>query len=119
MNILPNGNIYGFDVIVFDETKNALYIDVICSHIGIKSAGDTLIKAVESISKQLLMSKITLTSVESAIPFYEKYGFIKKDASCDDMCLMIKSLNKNYGGKKSKKNKNKNKNKKQNTQKYL
>ena len=99
MNILPNGNIFGFALIQFDEKYNSIYIDVICSHVGIKGAGDILIKALEYISKKLFMTEIYLTSVKSAITFYEKYGFTKYDKLCDDMCVMIKSMNKNYGGK--------------------
>jgi hypothetical protein len=39
-------------------------------------------------------------SVKSAISFYEKYGFTKYDKLCNDMCLMIKSINTKNGGKK-------------------
>jgi len=45
------------------------------------------------------MREIHLTSVNSAITFYEKYGFIKYDTLCDDMCVMIKRINKKNGGK--------------------
>jgi hypothetical protein len=99
MNILPNGNIFGFALINFDEEKNSIYIDVICSHIGISGAGEFLIKTIHDICSKLLMTKIYLTSVKSAISFYEKYGFIKKNPICYDMCLMIKTINKNIGGK--------------------
>ena len=58
MNILPNGNIYGFALVEFHEKYNSIYIDVICSHLGIKGAGDVLIKTVEDISRKLLMSEI-------------------------------------------------------------
>ena len=51
------------------------------------------------------MTKIYLKSVNSAISFYEKYGFIKKNPLCDDMCLIIKTINKKIGGK-TKKRKN-------------
>lgn len=105
MNILPNGNIYGFALINFDEAHNSIYIDVICSHIGVKSSGDTLIKEIQNICGKLFMTKIYLKSVESAISFYEKYGFTKKDKLCNDMCLMIKTMNKKTGGKKGKTNK--------------
>ena len=101
MNILPNGNIFGFALIQFHEKYNSIYIDVICSHIGIKGAGDILINDLIYISKKLFMTEIYLTSVKSAITFYEKYGFTKYDKLCNDTCLMIKSLNKNYGGKKN------------------
>ena len=50
----------------------------------------------------LHLTKIYLTSVKSAISFYEKYGFIKKNPLCDDMCLMIKTIKKNIGGKTNK-----------------
>jgi hypothetical protein len=102
INLLPNGNIYGFALINFDESQNSIYIDVICSHIGIKYAGDILIKVIQYICGKLFMTKIYLNSVKSAISFYEKYGFTKKEPSCDDMCLMIKNINKKTGGKTNK-----------------
>ena len=107
INILPNGNIFGFALINFDETHNSIYIDVICSHTGIKGAGDILIRTIQDISRKLVMTKIYLTSVKDAISFYEKYGFIKYDITCDDMCVMIKSLKIKTGGKKRKTNKQK------------
>jgi len=107
MNILPNGNIFGFALINFDEKYNAIFIDVICSHIGIKGAGYILINEIEDISRKLLMTKIYLNSIKSAILFYEKYGFIKQDKSCDNMCVMIKYINKKNGGKKKNTKKNK------------
>lgn len=99
MNILPNGNIFGFALINFDEKTNSIYIDVICSHIGIKGAGDILINKIEDISRKLFIKKIQLKSVKSAISFYEKYGFTKFDSLCHDMCVMIKYINKKIGGK--------------------
>lgn len=104
-NILPNGNIYGFALIQFDEKTNSIYIDVICSHVGIKGAGDTLINEIENVSRKIFMSRIYLKSVKSAISFYEKYGFTKKNKLCDDMCLMTKNINTRNGGKKRKTNK--------------
>lgn len=101
MDILPNGNIFGFALIVFDEINNTVYIDVICSHIGIQGVGDFLIKAIQNMCKELLISKIYLTSVKNSISFYEKYGFIKTDKYCENMCEMIKIINTN-GGKKKK-----------------
>lgn len=98
MNVLPNGNIFGFALINFDEKHNAIYIDVICSHIGMKGVGEILMNKIEDINKKLSMTDIYLKSVKSAISFYEKYGFTKHDKSCDDMCLMIKSIK--SGGKK-------------------
>jgi N-acetylglutamate synthase-like GNAT family acetyltransferase len=92
MNILPNGNIFGFALMNFDQEKNSIYIDVICSHIGIKGAGDILMKEIEAITRKLLMTDIYLTSVKSAISFYEKYHFTKFDESCQHMCVMKKSL---------------------------
>jgi len=103
MQILPNGNIYGFALIEFDQENNSIYIDVICSHIGIQGAGDILIKEIEVICRKILMENIYLTSVKSAIPFYEKYGFVKHVDSCNDMCVMIKSFDKKKGGKQNKK----------------
>jgi ribosomal protein S18 acetylase RimI-like enzyme len=104
-NILPNGNIFGFALINFDETTNSIYIDVICSHTALQGVGDILINEVQHISKKLLMTYIYLTSVKSAISFYEKYGFTKQEEICDDMCLMIKSMNKKSGGKKRRRTK--------------
>lgn len=107
MNILPNGNIFGFALIKFDQVQNLIYIDVICSHAGIKGAGDILIKEIEYICEKLLITKIRLRSVDTAIGFYEKYGFTKFDESCNDMCLMQKIIKKKNGGKKRKTKKTK------------
>jgi hypothetical protein len=109
--ILPNGNIFGFAIIKFDEESNSIYVDVICSHIGIKGAGDILMKKIEYICIKVLMTKIYLKSVKSAISFYERYGFIKYDKICDNMCLMIKSMNKKNGGKRKTQKKTRKKNK--------
>jgi ribosomal protein S18 acetylase RimI-like enzyme len=118
MNILPNGNIFGFALITF-EGNHTMYIDVICSHIGIKGAGDILINEIEYIARKLLMTEIYLESVKSAISFYEKYGFTKQKKSCDDMCIMIKSIKKKSGGKKIKTKKKKNGGKKRKTNKKI
>ena len=112
MDILPNGNIFGFALIKFDEKTNSIYIDIICSHIGIKGAGDMLINKIEDMSRRLFITKIQLQSVKSAITFYQKYGFIKNDNLCDDMCTMIKNINTKKGGKKEKGKTNKNKQRK-------
>jgi N-acetylglutamate synthase-like GNAT family acetyltransferase len=117
MNILPNGNIFGFALMNFDEENNAIYIDVICSHIGMKGIGDILIKEIEDITRKLSMTDIYLKSVDSAISFYERYGFTKFDKSCEDMCVMIKSLKKKKGGKKRKTKQKKNRRKKRKTRK--
>ena len=105
VNLLPNGNVYGFALINFDDRDNSIYIDVICSHIGIKYAGDSLIKNIVEICRLLVIIKIKLKSVSSAISFYEKYGFVKT-TECDNnnLCEMKKIINKTGG--KSRKNKN-------------
>jgi predicted GNAT family N-acyltransferase len=95
MNLLPNGNIFGFALINFDEKFNSIYVDVICSHVGIKGVGDIMIKELENISRKILMTDIYLTSVKSAITFYQKYGFVKYDETCNNMCFMIKHIGKN------------------------
>ncbi len=108
MNVLPNGNIYGFASVKFNEYDNSLYIDVICSYTGInKGAGSILISSIENICKKLLITKIHLRSVKNSISFYLKCGFIKENPLCNDMCLMIKTLKKNGGKRKTRKtNKN-------------
>jgi hypothetical protein len=103
VNLLPNGNVYGFALIIFNDVANSIYIDVICSHNGIKYAGDSLMKSINEISKTLFINKIELKSVSYAISFYEKYGFIKSKLCKDDgnLCEMFKIMqNKTYGGKK-------------------
>ena len=112
-NVLPNGNVYGFALLKFDEKKNAICIDVICSHKGIKGAGHYLLKQIEAIAKKLSMTQIYLTSVDTAISFYEKYNFKKKDMLCADMCLMIKSIkSKSIKSNESKSNSNSSRTKK-------
>lgn len=99
MDLLPNGNIYGFALIQFNETRNAIHIDTICSHIGIQYAGDFLLNDIEKMCKKVFMREIYLKSVKVAIPFYEKYGFVKTDASCENMCEMVKQISRSSGGK--------------------
>jgi len=94
MKILPNGNIFGFALLKFDEINNSIYIDVICAHVGIKGAGDILLNEVEEIGRRLFMTDIHLISVKSAIPFYQKYGYKKTNKLCNDMCMMIKPIHK-------------------------
>lgn len=117
--LLPNGTIFAFAILQFKEQTNSLYIDVICSHSGIKYAGEILIKEVENISKMLIYTSITLQSVTSAISFYEKYGFIKsKKCNNSDLCYMKKNIvNEKLGGKR-KKNTKKRKIYKRKTRKY-
>ncbi len=105
MNILPNGNIFGFALINFDEELNAIYIDVICSHIGIQGAGDMLINEIQYICRKLFMTEIYLISVKDAISFYEKYGFSNIKKLSNNMAIMQKSMRTTKGGKKRKTNK--------------
>jgi hypothetical protein len=99
-NLLPNGNIFGFASIKFEEMTNSIYVDVICSHIGIKGAGELLLNEIEEISRNLFITKVRLNSVKGAIPFYEKYGFIKTE-KYGSLWSMIK-LNSGFGGKRRK-----------------
>ncbi len=93
--ILPNGNIFSFAIVKFNDYDNSIYLDVICSHIGIKYAGEKLLQSIEKIANHLKISKIVLNSVKSAIPFYEKYGF-KKTKMCEEnnLCEMKKMVTK-------------------------
>jgi len=97
-DLLPNGSVFGFALIQFNDKTNSIYIDVICSHIGIKYGGEILMKEIDNICKALFMTQIRLQSVDSAILFYKKYGFSKCDDLCKDMCLMIKNIDENTGG---------------------
>lgn len=99
MKIYPNGNVYGFALIQFDEQDNSIYVDVICSHVGIKGAGDALIRAIENISRTIFMTNIKLKSVANAISFYEKYGFVKQ-TKCEDRDELCEMTHKIAGGNK-------------------
>lgn len=83
---LPYGTIYSFSAISYiSESINTiygiekdtyLYADYICSHKNIKYAGDKLMNSLFQISNALDINKFQLEPVESAVSFYEKYGFI-------------------------------------------
>jgi len=91
IDIYPNGNVFGFALINFQD-DNSVYIDVICSHLGVKYAGDFLIKSIDNICKKLFITRIKLKSVTDAISFYERYGFVKIRV-CDnnkELCEMVK-----------------------------
>jgi hypothetical protein len=105
---LPDVPVFGFALIQFDEKKNSIYIDVICSDKRTKCTGKFLLEQIQDISRTLSMIQIYLTSVESAIPFYKYNGFIKKNELCNNMCLMTKKLIIDpIGGKKRKTKKQK------------
>lgn len=91
-NPLPNGNIFGFAVLKYNEPRNALNVDIICSHVGIKGVGRLLLNAVQQIAYINFFTLIYLQSVKSAISFYEQFGFIKKNSSCGNMCWMTLSI---------------------------
>jgi hypothetical protein len=112
INILPNGNIFSFALINFNENDNSVYIDVICSHIGVKYAGEMLLKSITDICNILHILKIKLNSVSSAISFYERYGFNKKGLceNNEELCEMEKDLSKkSLGGNRRKTKKRQNK----------
>jgi len=101
MNILPNGNVFGFALIKFEERTNSLYIDIICSHVGITGAGELLLSQIQRICRHLYITRIELKSVKSAIPFYEKYGFVKRGV-CGNLCSMEKTVRATAHGKRIK-----------------
>jgi virulence-associated protein VapD len=88
--ILPSGKIYGFALINFNELRKELYIEMFCTHSGMKYVGEHMIKQMTKISEIVEFDAIRLKSVASAISFYEKYGFEKTVESCEDMCVMVK-----------------------------
>ena len=90
--ILPSGKIYGFVLINFNELRKELYIEIFCTHSGMKYVGEHIMKQLTKISEILEFSAIRLKSVASAISFYEKYGFEKTVESYEDMCVMVKLL---------------------------
>lgn len=90
-SVLPNGNIFGLALVNLND-DNSLYISIFCSHTGIYGAGEILMKEIEKICQCLFIAKVHLESVKSAITFYEKYGFVKHDEDCDDMCEMTKVI---------------------------
>jgi predicted GNAT family N-acyltransferase len=121
VELLPNGNIFGFALLNFDETDNSIYIDVICSHSGIKYAGEVMINKVLELCEMLFIRKIKLNSVASAISFYEKYGFVKR-SDCSDsnqLCKMERIYKKKAVGGKRKKTKRKQNKKRKNTRKRV
>jgi hypothetical protein len=102
INPLPDVPIFGFALIKFNEKKNSIYIDVICSDKRTKCTGKFLLEQIQDICRTVFMTDIHLQSVQSAIPFYEKYGFTKSDKLCKNMCLMTKSLKTKISIKKKK-----------------
>lgn len=111
--ILPNGTIYGFALLKFDEKYNAIYIDLICTNVHIKGSGELLITLLEQIADEIFMEYIYLFSVDTAVNFYKKYGFIDKDEffekykfdidvdAKDD--ILIKHIDKKFGGHRKRK----------------
>lgn len=87
--VLPNGNIFSFATLDFNDTF--VYISIFCSHKGIYGAGEILLNEIECLCKTLFMTSIHLTSIKNAITFYEKYGFIR-DGKGERVCKMSKTV---------------------------
>ena len=100
---ISNGKIFGFALISFNKSYKSISIEVMCSNT--KGVGKNLIGIIEKMCKSLLMPTIYVIAVETAIPFYEKVGFVKYKEWCKDTCAMIKTINMRKGGKKGKKGK--------------
>lgn len=79
----------GFATINFED-NGLLYVDVICTHPKIKGGGNIIMKQLDYICLQIGLTGIYLESTSSKITFYAKYGYVKCDNFCNDMCLMIK-----------------------------
>lgn len=103
MDILPNGNLFAFAMLVLDERRNSMYLDIICSNNGIKGAGHILMTEINRIAKSMFITKITLNSVFDAVEFYEKYGFVRQEVCKEgDLCEMTKRISVSKSKSKSK-----------------
>lgn len=90
--ILPNGVVFGFAAITIQELSNSMHVDIICSHVGIKNAGDALVRSLEHLSRILFITSIKLIAVPAAISFYEHYGFtVEPSLSSYHMAKQIKT----------------------------
>lgn len=104
-DLLPNGNIFGFALIKINDEEKTIYIDIICSHVGLKYAGEILINNIFYLCHMLSFRKIKLNSLSTAVSFYERYGF-QKIGLCEDeenLCEMEKIIEINsLGGRRRK-----------------
>jgi len=96
-NVFPNGNIFSFALICFDQDNNSLYIDIVSSHKGVQYAGIMIMNILEEMASILLMDEIHLDSLESSLSFYTKLNYVKKNEnfifkSITDVCSMVKKL---------------------------
>ena len=92
--LMPNGNIYGFSLLQIHKHSNSVYAGFICSNNKVRYGGDNIMRSIEFICNILYIQKITLQSVQSAISFYERYGF-NITGSCTDkhiVCDMEKNM---------------------------
>ena len=92
--LMPNGNIYGFSLLQIHKHSNSVYAGFICSNNKVRYGGDNIMRSIEFICNILYIQKITLQSVQSAISFYERYGF-NIIGSCTDkhiVCDMEKNM---------------------------
>ena len=92
--LMPNGNIYGFSLLQIHKHSNSVYAGFICSNHKVRYGGDNIMRSIEFICNILYIQKITLQSVQSAISFYERYGF-NIIGSCTDkhiVCDMEKNM---------------------------
>jgi len=80
--IFPNQAIFGFALLSFNSEDKYIYINIICSHIGVGGCGNVLIDAIEDISRLVSMPEIHLHSVPSAVGFYKNKGFKAEAKNC-------------------------------------
>lgn len=74
-----NGHILGFGVLDLKESLiNATYVSPKAVHRGV---GRRLVEAMEAAASQAGVGRLQLNSTLNAVPFYERLGYVRKEAA--------------------------------------
>jgi hypothetical protein len=75
----------GFVYATVYKTAKDFFIDLICTRNNVKGAGVFLMDYCIALAKTARYKKMSLDSVYTAITFYERFGFEKKEQSMKDL----------------------------------
>ena len=78
-----DGRVLGFAVLDLRESLiNATYVSPKAVRRGV---GRSLVEAMESAAKKAGVSRLQLNSTLNAAPFYERLGYVRKEATCNPL----------------------------------
>jgi len=82
----------GFIYVTLYKTAKDLFIDLVCTRNNVKGAGAFLMDFCIKMAISARYKQMTLDSVNDAVTFYEKFGFIKLERSDEDYIAELQPM---------------------------